>query len=78
MAQSYLGSEYAFLGSHIRFVTRMLDDIAARVEAISWPPARGAFGDVNIGLYAVRAFDEIDDRRLSNPLCTLDHTLKHL
>ena len=45
---------------------------------MTWPPEYGAFDDINIGLYAVRELDEIDDGRLSDPVCKLDYTLKHL
>jgi len=78
VARSYLGSEDAFLRPRIPFVIEMLDMIEARVQAMTWPPEYGAFDDINIGLYAVRELDEIDDGRLSDPVCKLDYTLKHL
>jgi hypothetical protein len=78
VAQSYLGSDDPFLRPRMPFVVQMLDEIEARVKAMTWPPEHGAFNDIRIGLYAVRELDEIDAGRLSDPLCNLDDMLKHL
>jgi hypothetical protein len=41
----------------------------------TWSPAAGAFSNISIGLYAARELDEVDDGRLSLPLCRLNNAL---
>ena len=71
-------TKWAGWRSSLQDVIALLDYLEKRVQAVGWPSATPeAFDDVNIGLYAVRNLDELDDSRLANRLCSLDYNLKH-
>ena len=75
--QSYVGSADPYLLHRIPMVIKMLDMMEERIRASTEVPGPDAFDDIRLGLYAVRELDEIDNHRLSNVLCSVDHLLKH-
>ena len=78
MIRLYQAEKWASWRSALQDMIALLDDLERKVQAVGWPPAAPkAFDDVNIGLYAIRNLDELDDGRLSSRVCSLDYDLKH-
>ena len=72
--QSYLVPEWASWSSSLSEMLQLLDQVEARVR--TGAPAGEAYGDVRIGLYAVRNLEELDEGKLSLDICKLDNALK--
>jgi hypothetical protein len=72
--RSYLGPQWASWSSPLNEMLELLDQVEARVR--TGAAAGAAYGDVRIGLYAVRNLEELEAGGLSLDICKLDNALK--
>jgi hypothetical protein len=74
--EGYLTPEWTSWHAPLRSMVEMLDALDDRVRG-SEVLSPEQFGDVRVGLYAVRNLDELDGGKLSLVLCRLDNSLKN-